>query len=290
MRFPSAIPVTKSTSRGERTSLPSLATSSSVLSGGPRRLDVLDGICNTMHISVMLQLLTSDVFAEWFAALDDKAAEDVATALDVVEQLGPTQAPAGSRESLLWYEHPSVSRFAPSDSLAWDLEAWGCFRDYARQVLEKLESPRFVSRLSRLGSKEATRVLKSIQRIKRAADPRMRWTLKLAGDPFALAAAVRGEHACAEVRRIYFEALEAAGFSVADVPAHSLALREFSRRAPGPAFRLLYGVDVEHETALFALGEWLDRAFYGDSVRRAERMWKQFLEGDRHAVGPAQLR
>jgi hypothetical protein len=238
----------------------------------------------------MLQLLTTDAFAEWFAALDDKPAEDVATALDVIEQLGPAQAPPGSRESLLWYEHPSVSRFEASGSFAWDLEAWGCFRDYAKLVLEKLESPRFASRLARLGTKEAALVLKCIREIKRATDPRLRWALKLAADPFGLAASARPEDACAGLRRLYFEALEAAGFMVADVPAHSLALREFSRRVPAPAFRLLYGVDVKRETALFALGEWLDRSFYGDSVRRAERMWQAFLVGQLRAVAPAQLR
>jgi hypothetical protein len=238
----------------------------------------------------MLQLLTTDAFAEWFAALDDTAAEDVATALDVVEQLGPTQAPPGSRESLLWYEHPSVSRFQSSDSLTWDLEAWGCFRDYAKQILEKLESARFASRLSRLGAKQAASVLKSIREIKSATDSRLRWTLKLAGDPLGLVGKVRPEDACAEVRRMYFAALEGAGFRVTDVPAHSLALREFSRRVPAPAFRLLYGVDVERKTALFVLGEWLDRSFYGDSVRRAERMWKQFLDGQLRTVEPAQLR
>jgi hypothetical protein len=236
----------------------------------------------------MLQILTTDAFAEWFAALDDRAAEDVATALDVVEQLGPSQAPPGSRESLLWYEHPSVSRFQMSGSLAWDLEAWGCFRDYAKQVLQKLESPRFTSRLSCLGTKEAATVLKSIKEIKRATDPRLRWALKLAGDPRGLAK-VHPEDACAELRRMFFDALEAAGFGVSDVPAHSLALREFSRRVPAPAFRLLYGVHVEQKTALFVLGEWLDRSFYGDSVRRAERMWKQFLDGQLRAE-PAQLR
>jgi hypothetical protein len=130
--------------------------------------------------------------------------------------------------------------------------------------------------------------LKSIDAIRRATDPRLRWTLKAAGHPFA-EANVRPEDACAELRRSFFDALEAAGFRVADVPAHSLALREFSRRVPAPAFRLLYGVHVEQNAALLVLGEWLDRSFYGDSVRRAERMWKQFLDG-RLRAEPAQLR
>jgi hypothetical protein len=247
----------------------------------------------------MLKMLTSDVFAEWFAALDDQAAEDVATALDVIEQLGPAKAPPGSRESLLWYEHPTVTpRMVPGTcvaaSLSWDLEAWGCFRDYAKKVLAQLESERFAARLSRLGAQEAATVLSVVRQIKRATDPRLRWTLKLSGHPslreVALAMKVLPETACDEVRSLYFEALRAAGFEVADVPAHSLALREFSRRVPAPAFRLLYGVDVERETALVVLGEWLDKSFYGDSVRRAERLWKQYVDGQLRAVQPAPAR
>jgi hypothetical protein len=89
---------------------------------------------------------------------------------------------------------------------------------------------------------------------------------------------------------MFLAALEAAGFEATDVPAHTLALRELSRRRPGPGFRVLYGVNAEREAALFVLGERLDRSFYGDSVRRAERMWKQFLEGTLRAIEPAQLR
>jgi hypothetical protein len=228
-------------------------------------------------------VLTSDAFADWFDGLGDQDSEDVATMLDLVETLGPSKSPPGSRESLLWYEHPSVSRFQHTDSLAWDLEAWGSFRDYAKQVLEALEMPRFTTRLAALAPNDARVVLHAIREIRKATDPRLRWTLKLTGDPRGLAPNVRPESACNEVRRLYFEALAAAGFEARDVEAHSLALRELSRRAPSPAFRLLYGVDSKRETALVVLGEWLDRSFYGDSVKRAERMWKAFLEGDLHA-------
>ena len=228
----------------------------------------------------MLELLTSEQFATWFAALDDAAAEDVATALEVIGELGPERAPPGSRESLLWYEHASVAEFGMNGAFAWELEAWGAFRDYAQRVLARLEAPRFTSRLKRLDDMRAARVLKCIRRIRHAADPRLRWALKLSGDPAAAALTVRPENTCAELRRLYFEALEAAGFAVTDVPAHSRALREFSRRSPAPAFRLLYGVDTEHETALIALGEWLDRSYYGDAVRRAERLWNSFLNGE----------
>jgi len=235
----------------------------------------------------MLELLTSEQFATWFAALDDAAAEDVATALEVIGELGPERAPPGSRESLLWYEHASVAEFGMNGAFAWDLEAWGAFRDYTQRVLARLEAPRFTLRLTRLADAEAARVLKCIRRIRHAADPRLRWTLKLRGVPVLAGTPVLPENACAEVRRLFFEALEAAGFAVTDVPAHSRALREFSRRSPAPAFRLLYGVDAERKTALVALGEWLDRSYYGDSVRRAERLWSSFLNGELTALEPA---
>src|SRR5262249_10943668 len=143
--------------------------------------DALDSICFWMHNLLMVRVLTTDVFADWFAVLGDKDAEDVATALDVIEELGPAKAPPGSRESLLWYEHPRVSRFQLADSLSWDLEAWGCFRDYAKRIVAQLESPRFEARLSRIGPKEAYAVLDAIKQIKRATDPRLRWTLKSSG-------------------------------------------------------------------------------------------------------------
>jgi hypothetical protein len=237
----------------------------------------------------MLQVLTTDEFAEWFAALDDGAAEDVATALEVIERLGHERAAPGSSELLLWYEHPSMARFEHEGSLACELDGWAAFRDYTGRVLKALESPRFMARLSRLDAKDADAVLGAVRRIKSKFDPRVRWALKLAGAAHA-ARHKSSEEACAEVRHLYFAALEAAGFELADVPAHSLALREISRRLPAPGFRVLYGVSAEREAALFVLGERLDRSFYGDSVRRAENIWKQFLDGTLRATEPAQLR
>jgi hypothetical protein len=237
----------------------------------------------------MLELLTTEPFAKWFSALDDGAAEEVATALELIERLGPEQAPPGSSEALLWYEHANVSEFGFADSFAWHIHAWGAFREYAKRVLTALEAPRFTARLARLGPNEAERVIRAVRRIRHASDPRLRWALKLAGDPAGVARSVRPENACDELRRLYFEALEAAGFAVTDVPVHGRGLRELSRRTPAPAFRLLYGVDSERKTALVVLGDWLDRSYYGDAVQRAERLWQQFLNGELTALAPLEL-
>jgi hypothetical protein len=121
--------------------------------------------------------------------------------------------------------------------------------------------------------------MKCIEQIRRATDPRLRWTLALRREPARLMERVLPEEACAALRRLYHEALDAAGFEVADAPPHSLALREIARRGPGSCFRLLYGVHAERGMALLVLGERLERDYYGDSVRRAERLWFEFLGG-----------
>jgi hypothetical protein len=43
-----------------------------------------------------------------------------------------------------------------------------------------------------------------------------------------------------------------------------------------PHVRLIYGIDVPNRRILLILGEPLDRSFYGDSVRLAERKWREY--------------
>lgn len=235
----------------------------------------------------MLKLLLTDEFAAWFEALDDAAAEDIATHIDLVKELGPARAPDESHESLLWYEHADVSRGALAQTLGRELEEWGGFREYTRRVLDELESPRFVKRLARLTTSEATAVVDRVKAIRRAADPRSRWRERLAR---ANVAPSRSVGTTEEVRRLYLEALEAGGLAVEDVPTHSLALREICRRSPDPGFRLIYGVDLSRETAVFVLGERLDRDFYGDSVQKAERRWTEYLGGSLRSISPSPSR
>src|SRR5690606_35001771 len=141
--------------------------------------------------------------------------------------------------------------------------------------------------LARMSDEQVRAVMSIVRQIRKIADPRIRWVVKLAeGVP----AGERPEDVHAELRRLYLEALERAGLTVEDAPAHSLALREISRRERAPGFRLLYGVHAEKKVALVVLGERLDRAFYGDSVRRAEATWMRFLDGELQSVRPAMHR
>jgi hypothetical protein len=261
----------------------------------------------------MLDLLTTDEFAEWFASLDDGPAEDVAATLEVITQLGTRTEAPGSSEWLTWYEHPSLYEHlslstrlrdspahSPPESMMKFLADWDAFNGYVRRVVKHLESPAFVARVGRLLPRDAAIVSDAIARIRKAATSRRLAMSEFArkhpravtGTPTPSDRAALDRFAdAADIREAYFEALAAAGFAVVDVPAHSPALREIGLlRVPGPGLRLLYGIDTRRNRGLVVLGEWMDRNFYGDSVRRAERLWQRFLDGDLQAAPTAKAR
>jgi hypothetical protein len=254
----------------------------------------------------VLQLLTTDEFAAWFLILDDRAAEDVATMLEVIVQLGTRTEAPGSSEWLTWYEHPGMSarirergiHLLPP-ALRKFLDAYGAFNGYTRRVLKHLESPPFIERLARLEPREAAAVADAVARIRKTATARrLAVSQYQQRRPGLGVLTVKPEDEAAfgrftdltEIREAYLAALAAAGFAVVDLPAHSPALREITQRSPAPGFRLLYGVDTQRNQGLVALGEWMDRSFYGDSVRHAELLWRRFLNGDLTATQPARAR
>ncbi len=227
----------------------------------------------------MLRLLTTDEFAVWYAALDQERAEEVATGLEIVERLGPAQAAPSSSEWLLWYQDPEAARSRWLDDFA-------LYRASVLKYGELLGSERFRSRLKRLKPVDAARVEVALEQI-RVSTSQSRALLALQdgwqpdwqpSDPVV------------ELRRWYLEALSAAGFHFAEFAEYSRALRELSMRSRPPGFRVLFGVDVPRETALLLLGEPLDRRYYGDSVRRAQRVWDRFLQAELDGFEPAHLR
>jgi hypothetical protein len=253
-----------------------------------------------------MELLTTDEFGSWFSALADRDAEDVAAALEVIAELGLEREAPGSSEWLTWYEHPSVSAklralppfwnpdTKPDASLVQFVHEWGAFHGYAKRVVTHLQSKAFSARLSQLDPRDAAAVTHAIERIKKAVTRRTLavadFHVKRRSGTRALTPKEQAEAArlldVEEIRAAYLAALSAAGFTVADVPAHSPALREIAVRVPAPGFRLLYGMDVRNRRALVVLGEPFDRTFYGDSVRRAERVWQEFLAGQPTAARP----
>ncbi|HEX8793374.1 MAG TPA: hypothetical protein VF765_20665 [Polyangiaceae bacterium] len=243
-----------------------------------------------------MELRTSEDFARWYAALDQRAAEDVAATLEVIVQLGTEKEAPGSSEWLTWYEHPSLSarlrELAPHQGvdprLAQSIHDWGAFNGYSRRVIKHLESRAFAERLGQLPPAAAVAVRDAVAEIRRTVTRRVlsmsdyRSRMKLwARAPSAEEALELGRLSeVQEIRDAYLAALGAAGFDVVDVPAHSPALREIALRAPPPGLRLLYGIDVRRHRGLVVLGERFDRSFYGDSVRRAEHVWQEFLNAE----------
>jgi hypothetical protein len=258
----------------------------------------------------VLQLLTTDEFAGWFTTQDDRTAEDVAATLEVIASLGVEKEAPGSTEWVTWYEDPSfATRIGlhgrkPIDDPAVGrfVRTWGIFNGYARRVVKHLESPQFRARLVVLPEPQAAAVALAITRIKKATTRRvlamtdymLRSRIALGVFPLTAAqeAGLTAFGELDEIREAYLQALAAAGFEVVDVPAHTRALREIVLRTPAPGLRLLYGVDEPRNRALVVLGEPMDRprGFYGDSVRRAEQLWNQFLQGDARATQPAPSR
>ena len=258
----------------------------------------------------MLQLLTTDDFARWFTAQDDRTAEDVAATLEVIASLGVEKEAPGSTEWVTWYEDPAFAARvglhgrASIDDPAFGrfVRTWGVFNGYARRVVKHLESPQFRARLAALPAPQANAVAAAITLIKRATTRRVlamseyllknRIALGLRPLSAAQEAGLTAFGELDEIREAYLQALAAAGFEVVDVPAHTRALREILLRTPSPGLRLLYGVDEPGNRALVVLGEAMDhpRGFYGDSVRRAEQLWTQFLQGDTRATQVAPSR
>jgi hypothetical protein len=248
----------------------------------------------------VFELLTTDEFAAWFFVLDDGAAEEVAAALDVIAQLGTGSEAPGSTEWLLWYEHPSLAegrRVGPSDA-SWEvvlrlMKQWGATLDYVKRALKHLESAQFVARLRRLTPRDASVVADAVSRIRAALKSSRLRMLEVARLERRLrrdANAFEQPLDITEVRHWYFAALAAAGFDLYDFPPHSAALREIALQPPAPGLRLLYGIDTPHDRGLVVLGEWLDRSFYGDSVRRAEQSWQRFLDGSLPRTQPSVFR
>jgi len=226
----------------------------------------------------MLEVLTTEEFAAWYAAQSDHDAEEVATALDVIARLGPITAAPESGEWVLWYEKAALSKeVAQIDGIA-------TFGIVARQMLAHLASPRFRNRLLAATPSQTRAVHAALYALREAAGLNRR----------AFVAAARAlaegggsaELALLTLQHSYREALAALGFEAGDLPVHSTALRELTLRECSPRIRLLYGVDVQRRLALALVGERLDREHYGPSVRRAEAAWRGFLTAERAGRAP----
>ena len=74
------------------------------------------------------------------------------------------------------------------------------------------------------------------------------------------------------------ELLTLMGLDLEDAPEPPNGLRELTISTTHPPLRVIVGIDVPGKRILAILGEPLNRAYYGDSVRLCERRWREFCQ------------
>jgi hypothetical protein len=215
----------------------------------------------------MLTLLTTDEFADWFAALNDASAEEVASGLELMRELGPERAPPHTRDLVLWYQAfpdgPLGCRWLEGDFFN--------FSQRLRAFVSHLESAGVQRRLAEAPPEAQMRVSSALAEIRALAHPR---------HIYAALQREGAEKALANLQRHYHTILQAANVLPARKTAYTEALHELNFPSCQPALRVLYGVDVANDRALLVLGESLDRQAFGPAVRRALRVWNAFLSGE----------
>ena len=226
----------------------------------------------------MYEITVTREFESWFKALEPNAAEQIATALDVLESAGPALDPVKASRYLLWYDGVAgapidtawaerLIRLRETAEIAHRLTLW------QKEVVRCLESPAFLARMAKLDRSTAHRTFQGIERMReRIHAGKLHINL--------LAAAKAPASASESVKHALSEVLDLAGVDADALVDSSSGLREMTLEDATPHVRLIYGIDVPKKRILVILGEPLDRAFYGDSVRLAERKWREYCANE----------
>ncbi len=236
----------------------------------------------------MFEITVTEEFARWFDSLEAGDAEQIASALDLVGEAGPALDPVRASRLLLWYDGMAGSGFGVGEIERVLQMRRGAVENvrqlmlWHEEVLRCLQSRTFHSRLTTLDGASAARAFEAIDRLQRAVRAE-RLAAVFRGIPSeeGSPAWVGGESA-ASLKRAFLEVLRLVGLEPGELIDSSSGLRELTVSTVTPHVRVIYGIDVPNRRALALVGEPLTRAFYGDSVRLAERRWAEYL-----ASGPA---
>jgi hypothetical protein len=263
----------------------------------------------------MFEIQPSPEFSAWFEALSPAVAEEVACALDLLAATGAALGPSQVRRALLWFDGTGadlparlgLAQIASAEAMAagHDLQELLLWQ---REALRCLESPEFRQRLAQLEPKAASRALVAVEVLReRLRQARLRIDLCLASPPRPLAswaASVSHEKTglgrrsalpepaepslSQQLREGFFEALRLVGLEPMQILNSVSGLCELTIVTTEPRQRLLFGLDVSKQRVVVLLGEPLTRAYYGDSVKLAERRWQAYCE--RAKAHPARTR
>jgi len=230
----------------------------------------------------MFEISVTREFEDWYQALDAGTAEKVAAELNVLERLGPELDAARSSRLLLWFD--GMQNRGPDWGLRGSGLALGQLLRSQHEALRCLETPNFLARFLQLEARQAQHGHELVERVRarvRAATLQLSLLAQRRGLPpreLALAQPAFAEQALAQhdVQAALLEVLSLVGLRLEDVADRSSGLRELTVAELSPPQRLLYAVDAPRRRILAILGETLDRAYYGDSVRLAERRWRDY--------------
>jgi hypothetical protein len=218
----------------------------------------------------MLKLHATESFAAWFRALDDVAAEEIATGVELIEALGPGRAPENSSDTLLWCQ--CAPEHMPNERLLRRIEAYTPFAAQVRGLVAHLETEAVRRKIAAIADERALRAFALLRGIASHSGLRHMYG--------------HDEHARAQLQeqcRVLFDTLGITG----PVAKPTVALRELTVRTRRPGLRVLYGADEPGARGLLILGESLDRQAYGPSVRHALAVWRDFIHGTLEHAGEA---
>lgn len=236
----------------------------------------------------MYEITIGDEFARWFEALEASAAEQVAGALEVVAATGPAFDPVKQSQSLLWFDDtgnaPLGWELAELESHRFSPE-YGDLLSWQREVVRFLDGPRFKQALEELDGATAAQAMHGVRRVRESL--RAAWMSFVLEAPRLESGAVRSTPAAAaercsrqaarSVKSALDHVLGLVGLGLGDLGERESGLRELTVTGTTPALRVLYGLDVPGQCLVALIGDALTRTYYGDSVRRAEQRWSEYL-------------
>jgi hypothetical protein len=244
------------------------------------------------------EITVSDEFAAWFEALEEPQAERVVAALEVVAAAGSALDVTKCSPWLLWFDGISAVSAEQWSLYGQFLTAQPVYTELARvhhEAVRWLDSASFQNALRGLDAAQVARASEAVRNLRSVL--RATWTgftrvgFSKAGFVSA-GSASRGMESSTELVREEAEALSATelvraalravsaavGLETIDREEREHGLRELTMTECRPGLRVIYGIDVTARRLLALVGDALTRQYYGDSVRLAERRWREYLE------------
>jgi hypothetical protein len=233
----------------------------------------------------MFEVIPEPEFSRWFENLPETQAEEVSTALDLLANAGSVLEPTTLSRSFLWYD----SAGGPGDPLFYRLqlrEASSGLREFLfwhDAAVRLLESAAFRDRLARLSPAVAGDALVTVATLhQRLRAARLSLSLHRAW--------AEHEHRMLELKLelepTFEQVLRLVGLEAQKLGQSDSGLRELTITTTTPQLRVLLGIDTPSRRILAILGEPLNRAYYGDSVRLAEARWTEYCEQRPTAISP----